>query len=144
MLSFLYKARVNLDKLIRYFYYKKEKMSKLTVIVVLAALLVVASNGLITGRVGGYTDRPELVGDSNTKALVSYVAEHLALEQNLILDHLKVIRVQTQLVAGINYKLDFTAEPVNGLHGKITTCQAIIYVRFDSTRKITSAECSQA
>jgi len=111
------------------------------VAVFVVALLVVAIHGF---KVGGYTDRPELLEDSNTKALVQYVAEHLALEQKLILDHLKVIRVQTQVVAGINYKLDFTAQPVNDIHGKITTCQAIIYVRFDSTRKITNAQCSQA
>ena len=111
-------------------------------IILLATMLVAVSYG--AALPGGYTDRPDLIEDSSVKALASHVAEHLAVTQNLILDHLKVTRVQIQIVAGINYKLDFTAAPVNGIGGKIRTCHATIYVRFDSTQKITEAQCDAA
>ncbi|CAF1529297.1 unnamed protein product [Adineta steineri] len=107
----------------------------------LAALLVLGSQSLNIGKVGGYTDHPELIENSNIKALVKYAAEYLASTDNLILDEIKITRVQTQLVNGINYKLEFTAQSVNG-HNKLTTCEAVIYERFDSTRKITSAQCN--
>ena len=111
------------------------------VAVFLATMLVVASQAFMIGGVGGYTDRPELLTDPSITPLVRYAAEQLALQDNLILDNIKVTRVQTQVVAGVNYKLDFTAQPVNGIHVQPKTCQAIIYVRFDSTMKLTNAHC---
>ncbi|CAF3322942.1 unnamed protein product [Rotaria sp. Silwood2] len=106
--------------------------------VFLGTMLVAVNCGLIPG---GYSDHPELLEDPHVKGLVSYAAEHLAVTQNIFLNHLKVIRVQTQVVAGINYKLDFTGENVNGGSGKVKTCQAVIYVRFDQTQQVTKIEC---
>jgi hypothetical protein len=115
-------------------------MFKLAVIL-LATVFVAASHG--ASLTGGYTDRPELVDDSFVKSLASYAAEHLAIKENLILNHIKVTGVQTQLVAGLNYKIDFTAEPVNGISGQIKNCHTIIYVRFDKTTSVTSAQCDK-
>jgi hypothetical protein len=93
---------------------------------------------------GGYSDRPELLEDENIQSLTNYVVEYLATTQDLILNNYRITRVQTQIVAGINYKIDFTAESIQGGNEKILTCQAIIYVRFDSTKKITKAQCDTA
>ncbi|CAF1421816.1 unnamed protein product [Adineta steineri] len=107
----------------------------------LAALLVVGSQSLNIGKVGGYTDHPELIENSNIKALVKYAAEYLASNDNLDLGEITITRVQTQLVAGTNYKIEFTSRSNNG-DNKLTICEAVIYERFDSTRKITSAHCN--
>ncbi|CAF0882142.1 unnamed protein product [Adineta ricciae] len=115
-------------------------MLKITA-VLLATLLIVAAQSSIIGGVGGYIDRPELLESSEANALVRYAAEQIAMKDNRILDQIKLTRIQTQVVAGINYKLDFTARPINGISAKLTTCQAVIYVRFDSTRKLLSAQC---
>jgi hypothetical protein len=93
------------------------------------------------GNLGGYTERPELLGDQKMQALVSYAAESLSIAQNLILNNLKVIRVQTQLVNGVNYKLDFTAEPINGISGQTTTCQVVINVGLDFVNQILQSQC---
>ena len=103
-------------------------------------LLVVACHGFL-GNLGGYVDRPELINDQTTQALANYAAEHIATTQNLLLEHIKVIRVQTQLVNGVNYKINFTAEPVEGISGQTTTCEVVINVRFDSVKNIAQAQC---
>jgi hypothetical protein len=90
---------------------------------------------------GGYSDRPALKEDSIVQRLVSYTAEHLAATQNLILDHLKITRVQTQVVAGINYKIDFTGET---MYRGLMECQAVIFVRPDLSTTITEVECDNA
>jgi hypothetical protein len=116
-------------------------MLKLTV-VLLAALFIAATDGFITAAVGGYSDRPELLEDPTVVSLTMSAVEHLALTQDLVLKRVKITRVQTQIVAGVNYKIDFTGEPFNGRNLKLTTCQALIYVRFDSTKQIQKVQCS--
>ena len=116
-------------------------MFKLTAIL-LATLFVAGTHGFLAAAVGGFSDRPELLEDATVKSLTVLAAEHLAVTQNLILSRVKVIRVQTQVVAGVNYKIDFTGEPANGISAKLTTCQALIYVRFDSSKTITQVQCS--
>ncbi|CAF1198006.1 unnamed protein product [Rotaria sp. Silwood1] len=106
--------------------------------VILGTMLVAVNCGLLPG---GYSDHPELLHDSRVQALATYAAEYLAIKENIYLSHIKLTRVQTQVVAGMNYKLDFTAESISGGSGKLTTCQAIIYVRFDQTQKVTKVEC---
>ena len=83
---------------------------------------------------GGYTDRPDLIKDKEVEELVGYATKYLTTTQNLYLSKTKINRVQTQVVAGTNYKIDFSDGSM--------TCQAVIYVRFDGTTKVTSAECS--
>jgi hypothetical protein len=112
-------------------------MFKLAV-VLLATLLVAVSHGAFPGMTGGYTDHSEMIGTPAMKGLIGVVVEHLTVKENLILDDIKITRVQTQVVNGINYKLDFTG---HGMNGKETTCQAVIYVKFDSTKSVTSAQC---
>lgn len=118
-------------------------MFKLAVLLV-AAMCIATSQGLFAGGVGGFVSRPELINDQTVLALTSFAAETLATTQNLILSELKVVAVQTQVVAGVNYKIDFTAKPVNGASGQTTSCQVVIYVRFDSTKNIVSSSCQTA
>jgi len=107
----------------------------------LAIMLIAVSYGSL---LGGYKDRPELLEDRDVQGLAVYATEHLATTQNLLFHHFQITRVQTQTVAGINYKIDFTAEPIDSNDGKLVECQAVIYVRFDSTKKMTSVQCDTA
>ncbi|CAF1397775.1 unnamed protein product [Rotaria sordida] len=106
--------------------------------VFLGAMLLAVSYG---GIPGGYTDRPELIEDPFVKSLTSFAAEYYAKKENIFLSRLKVTHVQTQIVAGVNYKLDFTGEIVSDISGKLATCNAVIYVRFDQTQSVTNIEC---
>ena len=103
----------------------------LKLIAILLAITFTTINGGM--NFGGYTDRPELIHDIQVHRLVRYATEYLTSTQNLYLYDIKIERVQTQVVAGTNYKIDFS--------GGSVTCQAIIYVRFDGTTKLTSAQC---
>ncbi|CAF0783768.1 unnamed protein product [Rotaria sordida] len=103
-------------------------------------VLVVACHGFLP-NVGGYKDRPDLVNDDKIKALTSYAAEYLSKAQNLFLANLRIIKVQTQVVDGLNYKIDFSATPVNGAPGQKTTCQVVVHVRFDSSKNIAQSQC---
>lgn len=92
-------------------------------------------------RLGGYSDRPKLIDDSIVQGLVRYASQQIASSQNLILDHIKITRVQTQVVAGINYKIDFTAETGHDHQGKSVNCHTHIYVKPDLSTTINEAEC---
>ncbi len=105
------------------------------VAIILVTMLISITYGTLPG---GYRDRPDLLGDENMKDLMSYTTEYLATTQNLILNEIQITRIQTQVVAGINYKINFTAKSTNG---DDVTCETVIYVRFDSTKKIISAQC---
>lgn len=107
-------------------------------VIFLGSLLVAANCDLI---VGGYTNRPDLLEDKTVKELVSLATDHVATKDNVFLKNIKIIRVQTQVVAGTNYKINFSGE-VNSDKGTITNkCQAIIYVNLESTRQVTSVKC---
>lgn len=116
-------------------------MFKLTV-VLLAALFIATTQGFPAPPIGGYTDRPELLEDPRVVSLTMFAAEYMALTQNIILNRVKVIGVQTQVVAGVNYKIDFAGEPVSGIITERITCHALIYVKFDSTKQIQEVKCS--
>lgn len=109
--------------------------------VLLATMLVAMTNAFLPINVGGYIDKPELVADQFVAALTSFAAEKIAEGQNLFLKNLKVVKVQTQLVAGMNYKIEFVAEPVDGVEGQTTRCEVVIYVRFDSLKNLAQAQC---
>jgi len=111
----------------------------LKLIAIFLATIVFAVN--CSTRLGGYSDRPALIQDSIVQRLVAYASEHLAATENLIFDHTKITRVQTQVVAGINYKIDFTGE--TNYH-ELMECQVVIFVRPDLTTTITEAECDLA
>ncbi len=108
-------------------------------IVLFLATILIAVN-CSTG-LGGYSDRPQLIEDAIVQRLTRYASEHIATTQNLVLDHIKITRVQTQVVAGINYKIDFNAQSAKG---KLMSCQALIYVQPDLTTKITEGQCYPA
>ena len=113
---------------------------KLTV-VLLATMLVAMTQAFLPIGVGGYIDKPELVNDQFVSALTSFAAEKIAEAQNLFLTNLKVVRVQTQLVSGTNYKIEFVAEPVNGVEGQTTRCEVVIYVRWDALKNLAQSQC---
>jgi hypothetical protein len=100
-------------------------------------MLVVACNGLFGNLPGGYVDRPELIKDPTVQALIQYVSESLSQPENA-LKPLETLRVQTQVVNGMNYKIDFTGELAKG---QTTICQVVINVRYDAVRSILQSSC---
>lgn len=103
-------------------------------------LLAVACNGFITG-LGSFVNKNELIGTPIINELKDFVAEQLAATQNLLLDNIRVVNVQVQVVNGMNYKLDLVAEPVNGAPGQTTKCTVTVYVKFDSVKNILQSQC---
>ncbi|CAF1123127.1 unnamed protein product [Adineta steineri] len=103
-------------------------------------MLLVACHGL-SGINGGYQERPDLIEDKSVLLLTHFAAEYLSTSQNLLLENFRVVRVQTQLVNGMNYKIDFVAKPVNDISGEKTTCQVVIHVSFQSVKSILQSQC---
>ncbi len=108
-------------------------------IVLFLATILIAVN--CSTRLDGYSDRPKLIEDAIVQSLTRYASEHIATTQNLVLDHIKITRVQTQVVAGINYKIDFNAQSAKG---KLMSCQTVISVQPDLTTKIIEGQCHPA
>ncbi|CAF0776582.1 unnamed protein product [Didymodactylos carnosus] len=104
-------------------------------LICLSILFIVTCNGMP----GGYKDRPELLNDPIIHSLTSFGVEKLFESQNLKLTNVKVTRVQTQLVAGTNYKIDFTAKSVRT--EAQTTCQMVIFVKLDGQRTLSQSQC---
>jgi hypothetical protein len=103
-------------------------------------LCVVACHGFLA-NVGGYKERPELIEDAIVGQLANFATSYLSTAQNLLLQHLRVVRVQTQVVNGLNYKIEFVAEPVEGVAGQTTTCEVVINVSFQSVKNVLQANC---
>ncbi len=110
----------------------------LKLIVIFLTIILIGVNCTI---LGSYADRPELKQDRIIQGLVKYTSEHLATTKNLLLDNIKITRVQTQVVAGINYKIDFTGDSIKS--GKSVTCQAALFVQPDLSVKINQAQCNK-
>ena len=103
-------------------------------------LVTVACNGLFTDLLSSYVDHPELVSDKTVMDLVTFAIEAMYTEINT-LENLVIERVQTQLVKGLNYKIDFTADLSKvGIDQKIS-CQVIIYVGIDGSKQLVHYEC---
>jgi len=113
-------------------------MFKLAVVILMVA---VACNGFITDGLGSYSDHPELLSDKTVQDLTNYAVKTIFMGSNPFLKNLKIVRVQTQLVKGTNYKIDFIGEPVNGISGQKTTCQVVINVGLDSVQTILQSQC---
>jgi hypothetical protein len=111
----------------------------LKLIVLFLATMLIAVN--CSTRLDGYSDRPKLIEDPIVQSLTRYASEHIAATQNLVLDNVKITRVQTQVITGINYKIDFNAKSAKG---KLMSCQALISVQPDLTTKITEGQCHPA
>jgi len=105
------------------------------IVLFLATMLIVAncSNGL-----SDYADRPQLKDDTIVQNLARYASEQIAAAQNLVLDHIKITRVQTRVIAGIDYKIDFNAQTSKG---KLMSCQTLISVQPDLSTKIIEGRC---
>lgn len=107
-------------------------------------MVTIACSGFTITRSGSYKDRPELISDEKIQDLTSYAIGSMFGAQNPSLKNIKITRVQTQLVNGMNYKIDFTGEPVNGMSGAKTTCQVVIYVTLSSEKGISQSQCQTA
>lgn len=96
-------------------------------------------------KVGEYHEHPELLEDSIMKSLVRYVNEDIAKTKNLHLENVKITRILTQVVTGINYVFDFTGESTKGTtKGKLIKCNAAIFVNFDLSITINQVDCKKA
>ena len=94
----------------------------LKLIAIFLATILVAVN--CEYNVGSYHDHPELLEDSIMKGLVRHINEHIANTQNLVLENLKITRILTQVVSGINYKFDYTGESTKDVTDKkLYKCQ---------------------
>jgi hypothetical protein len=105
-------------------------------------MLVVASHGFLSqlGQVGSYVNRPELLNDPTVQALVKFASESLSKPENA-LKALYTTRVETQVVAGMNYRINFIAELAEG---KTTSCQVVIFVSLSAEQKMTEFKCDTA
>lgn len=111
----------------------------LKLIALFLALTLTAVHSTIL--LGGYSDRPDLIQDAEVQGLVKYASQYLASTQNLVLNYIKIRHVQTQVVAGMNYKIDFTGQSMDNYRNDYMDCQTVIYVRFDGTKRITDIQC---
>ena len=89
---------------------------------------------------GGFTDRPELVRDPSTNALVKLAVTELATSQNLRAVPLNVVSVATQVVNGINYRIVFNVRSVS--NNAIQTCTTKIYQSFSGAQSVSSVSCA--
>ncbi len=105
-------------------------------------MVAVACNGFLTDSFfGSYLDRGDLLSDEKVQDLTNYAVETMFMESNSFLKNVEIVRVQTQIARGTNYKIDFTGEPVNGVSGQTTTCQVVIHVGFNSVKSILQSQC---
>ncbi|CAF1074414.1 unnamed protein product [Adineta steineri] len=87
---------------------------------------------------GGYGDRPELVEDVSTRAMVRLAVLDLK-SKNIVITPIKVLKVQTQSMMGTNFKIVFTARATSAPDG--LTCTTIVYEHWSLTQSVTSVEC---
>lgn len=103
-------------------------------IIIALSLLFVAQAQLI----GGFVNRPDLVSSDLAQSLVSMSVENLASSQNLRVFPLNIISVSTQLVNGINYRVEFVGRTSSNT---FTTCTLRAYQSFTSEPTISSVSC---
>ena len=89
---------------------------------------------------GGFTDRPELVRDPSTDALVKLAINELATGQNLRAVPLNVVSVATQVVNGINYRIVFNVRSLS--NNAIQKCTTKIYRSLSGAQSVSSVSCA--
>ncbi|CAF3392602.1 unnamed protein product [Rotaria socialis] len=104
-------------------------------ILIALSLLVVIQGQLA----GGFTDRPDLLNDATTRVMVQLSVSELAKTTNLAVSLIKVVKVATQVVNGINYRIDFIARPLSS--DAVLTCSTKIYQSFQGQRTVSSVGC---
>ncbi|CAF0787389.1 unnamed protein product [Adineta steineri] len=103
-------------------------------------LVVLALVAAIQGQLpGGFTNRPELVDQESTGALVRLAVQELKDQQNLFVSPVKVLTVGTQVVAGMNYHIVFTARSFST--AGVLTCTARVYQHFTGVQTVSSVAC---
>ncbi len=110
------------------------KMFKL--LLALSLFLVIQCRSPI---LGGYTNRPDLIKSPITQSMVKLAVIELARSENLQVKPIAVISVSSQLVNGINYRIEFTAG--TQLSGAILNCVTQIYKPFIGQPSVSSVEC---
>ncbi|CAF0787371.1 unnamed protein product [Adineta steineri] len=87
---------------------------------------------------GGYGDRPELVEDVSTRAMIRLAVLDLK-SKNIIITPTTVVSVQSQSMVGTNFKIVFTARSASAPDG--LTCTTIVYEHWSLTQSVTSVDC---
>ncbi|CAF2370887.1 unnamed protein product [Rotaria sp. Silwood2] len=103
---------------------------------IIALSLFVAIQGQL---VGGFTNRPDLIGSPATKAMVKLATNELAKSQNRVVSSLEVLSVATQVVNGINYRIVFSARPYTS--DALLICETKIYQQFSGAQSVSSVQC---
>ena len=108
-------------------------------------VLIAKINGQNEEIGGGYAAMP--LTDSKLPELLSFAQANINLEGDTQYSNLILLKAESQIVSGINYRLSFTAsetgncETTNTCHER--TCVAVIYdIAWENSRKLTNYSCS--
>jgi predicted PilT family ATPase len=105
--------------------------------ILIALSLFVAIQGQL---VGGFTDRPDLIGSPVTRNMVKLAVNELANGENLRVSPVNIVSVATQVVNGINYRIVFTARPFAS--NTLVSCTTRIYQQFSGEQSVSSVNCA--
>lgn len=117
--------------------------------VLIALSLFVAIQGQLvrgttsTGKpdlIGGFKDRPELIGTTATQNMVRTAIIDLAQSQNILATPVNVLSVATQLVHGLNYRIVFTARSFTS--DSTIVCTAKFFEQFGGPSTLSSVTCA--
>ncbi|CAF0942144.1 unnamed protein product [Didymodactylos carnosus] len=97
----------------------------------------------IPNVLGGFIEQPDLTTDNLIISLTIWAARQLEEAQNLILKNINVIKVETQVVSGVNYKIRFETTPVlpDGTAARTIQCDAIIYLPLNGEQRLLEGQC---
>jgi hypothetical protein len=110
----------------------KTKMFKLLV----ALSLLVA----IQGQLGGFINRLDLVDSEITQPMIKMAIQKLSATENVQVSLVKVVDVATQIVNGINYRINFIGRSLST--NTFVTCATQIYQPFNGPESVTSVKCA--
>ena len=100
---------------------------------------VAAVNPGILPIAGGYS--PANVTDAKIKEIASFASTILSNNANGVMTVTKIIKAETQVVAGQNYKLTLELASDNS---KIYTCEVVVFDQsWTNTRKVTQSICKE-
>lgn len=104
-------------------------------------LIAVALFAVIQGQLaGGFTNRPDLINEVATSAMVRLAVKDLQAKQNLLVSPINIVNVATQVVAGINYLIVFNARSTSS--STLYSCTAKIYQSFTGAQSVSSVSCA--
>ncbi|CAF0787407.1 unnamed protein product [Adineta steineri] len=103
-------------------------------------LVVFALVAAIQGQLpGGLTNRPELVDQESTRAMVRLAVIDLKNKENLLVSQGKVLSVETQSVSGRIFRIVFQARSI--LTAAVLICRTEIHQNINGIQSVLSVEC---